>query len=109
MKFKKLWSVGTDADYEPSKTAEILDAFNRATQCLYFLSGEEKYIEEVLNASTPEMAEYKRLIKSIGDLAEVADTLEMARNIIFGGAIDWEYIFAGLKKLAKEKEEPNEI
>jgi len=103
MDFNKLWSSSSDIDYEPAKTVEILEAYNNVISGLYFLSGDELYIQNVLNASTYEMAEYKRLLKTIGDLAEIADTLEMARNILFGGTVDWNYILSGFKEKVKEE------
>lgn len=92
--FNKMWSSASDIDYEPAKTIEVLTAFNQVISGLYFLSGEEKYIENILNSSTYEIDEYQRLIGTIGELSKVADTMEMARNILFGGCVDWNYILS---------------
>ena len=103
MDFKRLWSNTSDIDYEPAKTVELLENFNSAIHGLYALSGETSFIANTLNSSTYEIAEYDRLIATIGDLATIADTLEMARNLMFGGCVDWYYVLSGFKELAKEE------
>ena len=103
MDFNKLWSVASDIDYDPEKTVGLLGNFNNAINGLYALSGETRFIADTLNSATYEIAEYDRLIATIGDLATVADTLEMARNLLFGGCVDWGYVLAGFRELAKEE------
>jgi hypothetical protein len=103
MEFKRLWSVASDIDYDPGKTVELLENFNNAINGLYALSGETRFIADTLNSATYEIAEYDRLIAAIGDLATIADTLEMARNLMFGGCVDWDYVLSGFKELAKEE------
>ena len=103
MNFKKLWSIASDIDYEPEKTVELLENFNGVIHGLYALSGETRFIANTLNSSNYEIAEYDRLIATIGDLATIADTLEMARNLMFGGCVDWYYVLSGFKELAKEE------
>ena len=101
MDFKKLWSITSDIDYAPAKTVELLENFNNAINGLYALSGETRFTAATLNPASYEIAEYDRLIATIGDLAEVADTLEMARNLLFGGCVDWDYVLAGFREMAK--------
>ena len=103
MEFKRLWSIASDIDYDPAKTVELLENFNNAINGLYSLSGETRFIADTLNSATYEIAEYDRLIATIGNLAEVADTLEMARNLLFGGCVDWGYILSGFRKMVEEK------
>ena len=103
MDFNKLWSMASDIDYAPSSTVRLLENFNNAINGLYALSGETRFIADVLNSSTCEIAEYDRLISTVGNLADIADTLEMARNLLFGGCVDWGYVLAGFRELAKEE------
>ena len=104
MDFKKLWSITSDIDYDPEKTVELLENFNNAINGLYALSGETRVIADTLNSATYEIAEYDRLIATIGDLATVADTLEMARNLMFGGCVNWDYVLEGFREMAKRNE-----
>ena len=104
MDFKKLWSITSDIDYDPEKTVELLENFNNAINGLYALSGETRFMADTLNSSTYEMEEYDRLIYTVGDLADIANTLEMARNILFGGCVDWDYVLAGFREMAKRNE-----
>lgn len=101
MEFKRLWSAASDIDYEPAKTVELLENFNSTIHGLYALSGETRFIANVLSSSTYEIAEYDHLIAKIGDLATIADTLEMARNLMFGGCVDWDYVLSKFRELAK--------
>ena len=103
MDFKKLWSITSDIDYAPAKTVELLENFNNSIHGLYALSGETRFIADTLNSATYEMEEYDRLIATIGNLATVADTLEMARNLMFGGCVDWDYILSGFRKVVEEE------
>ena len=103
MDFKKLWSITSDIDYAPAKTVELLENFSNAINGLYALSGETRFTAATLNPASYEIAEYDRLIATIGDLAEVADTLEMARNLLFGGCVDWNYILSGFRKVVEEE------
>ena len=100
MNFKKLWSIASDIYYEPEKTVELLENFNGVIHGLYALSGETRSIADTLNSTNYEIAEYDRLIAATGDLATIADTLEMARNLMFGGCVDWDYVLSGFKELA---------
>ena len=109
MDFKKLWSITSDIDYAPAKTVELLENFSNAINGLYALSGETRFTAATLNPASYEIAEYDRLIATIGDLAEVADTLEMARNLLFGGCVDWDYVLAGFREMAKRNEAEGEV
>ena len=52
----------------------ILKGFNDAIRGLYSIGGEEQYIFNVLNTTTPVIKEYERLTKDMGiDLIDVAN------------------------------------
>lgn len=109
MDFNKLWSMASDIDYAPSSTVRLLENFNNAVNGLYALSEETRFIANTLNPATYEMAEYNRLISTVGNLADIADTLEMARNLLFGGCVDWHYVLSGFREMAKRNEAEGEV
>ena len=109
MDFNKLWSMASDIDYAPSITVRLLENFNNAINGLYALSGETRFIADTLNSATYEMAEYDRLISTVGNLADIADTLEKARNLLFGGCVDWHYVLSGFREMAKRNEAEGEV
>lgn len=91
--FEKLWS-GSDALYYPQETVTILKNFNDAIHGLYAIGGEEQYIFNVLNTSTPVIKEYERLTKSMGiSLIDVANTLEIMRSLLFGDCFNWDNVY----------------
>jgi|GEM_PF-4055449 len=97
--FEKLWNNGSDALYDPQNTMEILKNFNDAIHGLYAIGGEEQYIFNVLNTSTPIIKEYERLTKSMGiSLTDVANTLEIMRNLIFGDCFNWVSVYNEFKE-----------
>lgn len=103
--FKNLLNKNSDATYNPQEAAEILKGFNQAISGLYFLGGDERYISETLNLSAYEDEEYKRFIDSIGiSLCEVADKLEMVRNILFGSCFNWDQIRIQLEEMDTNSE-----
>lgn len=92
--FEKLWNSDSDALYDPQETATILKSFNDAIHGLSSIGGEEQYIFNVLNTSTPVIKEYERLIKSMGiSLIDVANALEIMRNLLFGDCFDWDNVY----------------
>lgn len=92
--FGKLWNSGSDALYDPQETAAILKGFNDAIRGLYSIGGEEQYIFNVLNTTTPVIKEYERLTKDMGiDLIDVANTLEIMRNLLFGDCFNWDNVY----------------
>ncbi len=98
--FRRLFNNGADVVYNSKKSAEILKAFNEAISMLYYLGCEERYIFDVLNTSSYIEEEYKRLWKGIGvELQEVADTLEVARSLLFGDCFNWRKIQSELNKI----------
>ena len=96
--FEKLWDNGSDALYNPQETVTILKNFNDAIHGLYAIGGEERYIFNVLNTSAPVIKEYERLTKSMGiSLIDVANTLEIMRNILFGDCFNWDNVYNEFK------------
>lgn len=105
--FKELWNRGSNALYYADKSAVILKALNDAIHGLYYLGGEHGYITHTLNTTTYVEEEYKRLLSDIiasQDLCDIANRLEMIRNLLFGDALDWDNIQSNLSKLIKEEE-----
>lgn len=97
--FKKFWDSGSDALYNPQEAAKILKSFNDVIHGLYFLGSEENYIFSVLNTTTYQDEEYKRLTESMGiELTEIADKLELMRSILFGDCFNWDAICDGLER-----------
>lgn len=102
--FKKFWNSASDALYNPQETAVILKSFNDAIHGLYSIGGEEQYIFNVLNASTPVIKEYERLTKDMGiSLMDIANTLEIMRSLLFGDYFNWDAICDGLKIMDEGK------
>jgi hypothetical protein len=96
--FKKIWNSASDALYNPQETAKILKSFNDAIHGLYSIGGEEQYIFNALNTSTPVIKEYERLTKSMGiSLIDVANMLEIMRNLLFGDCFNWDAIYEELE------------
>jgi hypothetical protein len=63
----------------------------------------------MLNSASYEIAAYERLRETIPlPLVEIADTLEVMRNLIFGGAINWKSVAGTLKNTPSQKKESKE-
>ena len=101
--FKKFWNSASDALNNSQETAKILKSFNDVIHGLYFLGSEEEYIFSVLNTTTYQDEEYKRLTESIGiELTEIADKLELMRSILFGDCFNWDNVYNEFEKFLSE-------
>lgn len=102
--FVKLFSKGSDALYNEEETASILKAFNEAIHGLYTIGSEESYIFDTLDTTTYVQEEYKKLTENTGtDLIDIANKLEMMRNVLFGDCFNWDNIYAKLNKIHSKK------
>jgi len=98
MRNKEIWEINSDMVYCAEQNAQALRDFNQAISTLYALEV-STYSGDVRNTST----HVDELVKTLKiDFADWASKLEMTRNLIFGEAINWEYVADLLAKLAKE-------
>lgn len=102
---KKLWDGNSNVTCYPEQSLNILKAFNEIINGLYHIGDEHKYIFHTLNTTSYVDAEYLKILNSIGcDLTDIANKLEMARSLLFGDCLNWNYVLENLKELSLKKD-----
>ena len=92
----------SDALYNAKHTTDILDAFNNIILGLFKLS-DEQWVFNTINVNTDTIDQYKNIEKKIGmELHELAEKVEIMRNLIFAEVIDWHKLSELFKALECE-------
>ncbi len=99
-----IFDRNSDVLYHPDKSSEILNYFLKASSGLYGISGGMDYIFNTLNAPVYVQRECEKILGGLA-LADVADRLEMCRNLLFGECLDWSEIKAFIDDEQKAREQ----